>query len=100
MKVQSKHYLEHYIEEKLRMSGAGGIYDAVKSAFNKNDQLYLRDIEADLKKQVDASPKRSVEELLSATKNASFSLSRNFGAESYVPKYVRERKNKTCTALR
>lgn len=77
-----------------------GIYETVQSAFERNHRPYLQDVYADLMKRIDALPKSSVEELLSAINNTSFCLSRNFGAESFIPKYVRERKNKSCTAIR
>jgi hypothetical protein len=35
-----------------------------------------------------------------ALNNTSRSLARNFGAESYIPKYVRDKKDKACTAIR
>jgi hypothetical protein len=78
------------------------IYETVKAALEKDDRQYLKDIEADLKKRIDGVPKRSIKDL-SVVNNKSFFLARNFGAESYIPKYVRERpreKKIFCTALR
>ena len=76
------------------------IYEIVKAALKKDDRQYLKDIEADLKKRIDGVPKRSIEDLLGAVNNTSFFLAHNFGAESYIPKYVREKTKKICTALR
>ena len=71
---------------------SGSIYKTVKAALEKDDQQYLKDIEADLKKQINDAPKRTIDELLGAVNNNSFFLARNFGAESYIPKYAQERK--------
>jgi hypothetical protein len=57
-------------------------YETVKAALEKDDRQYLKDIEADLKKRLDG---------VSVVNNKSFFLARNFGAESCIPKYVRER---------
>jgi hypothetical protein len=76
------------------------IYETVKAALEKDDWQYLKDIEADLKKRIDGVPKCSIVDLLSAVNNTSFFLACNFGAESYIPKYVREKTKNICTALR
>jgi hypothetical protein len=76
------------------------IYETVKAALEKDDRQYLKDIEADLKKRLDSVPKRSIKDLLSVVNNKSFFLAQNFGAESYIPKYVRERTKIFCTAFR
>jgi hypothetical protein len=54
----------------------------------------------ELEKNIDASRTNSVDEVLSAMNNTNRSLARNFGAESYIPKYVRDKKDKACTAMR
>ena len=73
------------------------IYETVRSAFRNNDRLCLENIQVDLTLQIEAS-KVSVDELLSALNNPNVSLARNIGAESYVPKYVLDKK--MCTAPR
>ena len=78
---------------------SASIYETVKAALEKNDQQYLKDIEADMKKQVNDVPKRTIDELLGAVYSNSFFLARDFGAESYIPKHAQEKK-KFCTALR
>lgn len=75
-------------------------YEHVKTAFAENDLDRLKDIYTDLMKRLDASPNTSVEELLNAIHSTSFSLSRNFGAESFIPKVVREEKKSCITAIR
>ena len=42
------------------------ILETVRAALEKDDQQYLRVIEADLKKRIDDAPKRTIEDLLSA----------------------------------
>ena len=76
------------------------IFDNVKSVIAANDLQSLLRLYPELEKKIDASRTNSVDELLSAIKNTSRSIARNFGAESYIPKYVREKKDKACTALR
>jgi hypothetical protein len=77
------------------------IFDNVKSVIAANDLQSLQRLYSELEKKIDdASWMNSVDELLSAIKNTSRSLARNFGAESYIPKYVQEKKDKACTALR
>ena len=78
---------------------SASIYETVKAALEKDDQQYLKDTEADLKKQVNDVPKRTIDELLGAVNSNSFFLARNFGAESYILKHAQEKK-KFCTALR
>ena len=72
---------------------SASIYESVKSGFERNDQPYLRDFKAGLKKRIDASPKISFEALLSTVNNRSFCAGRNFGAEPYIPRYVRDKKD-------
>ncbi len=71
---------------------SGSICKTVRAALEKDDQQYLKDIEADLKKQINDVPKRTIDELLGAVNSNSFFLALNFGAESYIPKYAQERK--------
>ena len=75
--------------------------DIVKSLFELNDLEGLKTANADLLKQlkvVDARALRS-EELLGAITTTNSTLSRNIGAEIYIPNYVRQQKKK-CTAIR
>jgi hypothetical protein len=69
-----------------------GIYETVKAALEKDDRQYLNNILKICNRSV----------LLSAVNNTSlfFLAPRNFGAESHIPKYVREKTKKFCTALR
>ena len=76
------------------------LYHAVRCALEKDDRQYLKTIEADLKRQIEAAAKRSTEELLSELNNRSFCLARNFAAESYIPKSVQKTTKTFCTALR
>ncbi|XP_028418971.1 uncharacterized protein LOC114544578 [Dendronephthya gigantea] len=76
------------------------LYNAVRCALEKDDRQYLKTIEADLKKRIDAAAKRSTEQLLNELNNTSFCLTRNFAAESYIPTSVRKATKKFCTALR
>ena len=55
--------------------------------------------EAQLEKRIDASRTNSVDELLSAINSTNRCLARTFGAEGYIPKCVRDNKDKACTAL-
>jgi hypothetical protein len=79
---------------------SGNIFDYVKSVIAANNLQSLQRLYSELEKKIDASQTNSVDELLSAIRNTSRSLARNCGAESYIPKYVREKKDKACTALR
>ena len=75
--------------------------DIVKSLFELNDLEGLKTANADLLKQlkvVDARALRS-EELLGAITSTNSTLSRNIGAEIYIPNYVWQQKKK-CTAIR
>ena len=54
-----------------------------------------RYIEADLKKQIDDVPKRTIDELLGAVNSNSFFLARNFGVESYIPKYAQLKRRRS-----
>ena len=75
-------------------------YETVKSAFAVNDLAVLQDCWADLWKDIDAISESSLEQLLDAMSSTNYSLSRNIGAEIYIPKSVRDRKDKSCTAIR
>ena len=79
---------------------SGNIFDNVQSAFAANDFESLQRLYTELEKKIDFSRASSVDELLSAINNPGRSLARNFGAESYIPKYVRDKKDKACTAIR
>jgi hypothetical protein len=79
---------------------SGKTFDNVQFAIAANDLEPLQRLYTELEKNIDASRTNSVDELLSATNNTSRSLARNFGAESYIPKYVRDKKDKACTAIR
>ena len=76
------------------------ILETVKAALEKDDRQYFRDIDADLKKQIDDAPKRTIEDLLIAVNNTSFFLARNFAVESYIPKHAQHKTKEICTALR
>ncbi len=71
---------------------SGSTYKTVRAALDKDDQQYLKDIEADLKKQINDASNRTIDELLGAVNSNSFFVARNFGAESYIPKYAQEKK--------
>ena len=80
------------------------IFATLKAASEKDDQQYLQDIEADLKKGIDNAPKQNIDDLFSSVNNTSFFHAQNFGAESY-PKACfwvrfRSKTKKLCTALR
>ena len=79
---------------------SGNIFDNVQSAFAANDFESLQRLYTELEKKIDVSRASSVDELLSAINNPGRSLARNFGAESYIPKYVRDKKDKAFTAIR
>ncbi len=53
---------------------SGSIYKTVRAALEKDDQQYLKDIEADLKKRINDAPKRTIDELLGAVNSNSFFL--------------------------
>lgn len=78
----------------------GDLYETVRSAFAKNDTKGLSDLYARMQVEVDVRSLRSVQELLDDIYSTDHALSRNFGAESYVPKSAREGKGKACTAIR
>ena len=75
--------------------------DIVKSFFELNDLEGLKTANAALLKQLKVVDTRALgsEELLGAITNTNSTLSRNIGAEIYIPDYVRQQKKK-CTALR
>jgi hypothetical protein len=68
-------------------------------AIAANDLKSLERLYTELEKNIDASRTNSVDEPLRTINNTSRSLDRNFGAESYIPKYVRDKKDKACTAI-
>jgi phage-related tail fiber protein len=70
------------------------IYKTVKSGFVVNDLAVLQDCWADLWKNINAISESSLEQLLDATSSTNYSLSRNIGAEIYIPKSVRDQKDK------
>jgi hypothetical protein len=70
------------------------IYETVKSAFAVNNLAVLQDCWADLWKNIDAKSESSLEQLLDTMSSTNFGLSRNIGAEIYIPKSVRDRKDK------
>ena len=75
--------------------------DIVKSLFELNDLEGLKTANADLLKQLKVVDTRALgsEELLGAITSTNSTLSRNIGAEIYIPNYVRQQKRK-CTARR
>ena len=76
------------------------IYDTVQSAFAVNNLSVLKECWADLLRETDAISESSIEQLLGAMSSTDHSLSRNISAEIYIPKSVRDQKNKSCTAIR
>ena len=75
------------------------VYDTVQSAFAVNNLSVLKECWADLR-EIDAISEGSIEQLLGAMSSTDHSLSRNISAEIYIPKSVRDQKNKSCTAMR
>ena len=80
------------------------IYDTVQSEFAVNNLSVLKECWADLLREIigeiDAISESSIEQLLGAMSSTDHSLSRNISAEIYIPKSVRDQKNKSCTAIR
>ncbi|XP_028406782.1 52 kDa repressor of the inhibitor of the protein kinase-like [Dendronephthya gigantea] len=77
------------------------LYSKVRSPFSINDLPVLQECWDDIIAQIDAKPEISVEQLLDAMNTTNSSLSRNIGAEIYIPKCVRDKnKDKSCTAIR
>ena len=80
------------------------IYDTVQSAFAVNNLSVLKVCWADLLREIigeiDAISESWIEQLLGAMSSTDHSLSRNISAEIYIPKSVRDQKNKSCTAIR
>ena len=76
------------------------VYDTVQSAFAVNNLSVLKECWADLLREIDAISESSIEQLLGAMSSMDHSLSRNISAEIYIPKSVRDQKNKSCTAMR
>ena len=73
-------------------------YDTVQSAFAVNNLSVLKECWADLLREIDAISESSIEQLLGAMSSTDHSLSRNISVEIYIPKSVRDQKNKSCTA--
>ena len=75
--------------------------DIVKSLLELNDLEGLKTANTDLVKQLKVVDTRALgsEELLDAISSTNSTLSRNIGAEIYIPNYVRQQKKK-CTAIR
>ena len=94
----------YYFYERSLPAISGNIFDNVQFAIAANDLESLQRLYTELEKNIDASRTNSVDELLSgevsAINNTSRSLARNVGAESFIPKYVRDKKDKPCTAIR
>ena len=76
------------------------VYDTVQPAFAVNNLSVLKECWADLLREIDAISESSIEQLLCAMSSTDHSLSRNISAEIYIPKSVRDQKNKSCTAMR
>ena len=74
--------------------------DIVKSLFELNNLEGLKMAKADLLKQLKFGDARALgsEELLGAITSTNLTLSRNIGAEIYIPNYVRQQK-KVYTTL-
>ena len=74
--------------------------DIVKSLFELNDLEGLKTVNADLLKQLKLVDTRALssEEPLGAITSTNSTLSRNIGAETHIPNYVRQQKK--CTAIR
>ena len=67
------------------------IYETVQSAFAVNDLAVLQDCWATQSwGGIDTISESSVEQLLSTISSANYSLSRNIGAEIFIPKSVRD----------
>jgi hypothetical protein len=88
----------HFYERSLPAI-SGKTFDNVQFAIAANDLKSLERLYTELEKNIDASRTNSVDEPLRTINNTSRSLDRNFGAESYIPKYVRDKKDKACTAI-
>ena len=87
--------------ENSKMSAtACSIYETVQSAFAANNLPVLKECWTSLEKKIDAIPESTVEQLLVAMSSFDVSLSRNISAEFYIPKSVRDQKDKSFTAIR
>ena len=76
------------------------IYDTVQSAFAVNNLSVLNECWADLVRGIDALSESSIGQLLGAMSSTDHSLSRHISAEFYIPRSVRDQKDKSCTAIR
>jgi cell division protein FtsX len=79
------------------------ILDNVQFAIAANDLESLQCLYTELENNIDASRTNSVDELLSSVSTintTSRSLARNFGAKNYIAKYVQDKKDKVCTAIK
>lgn len=76
------------------------IYETVKSAFAVNDLAVLQHYWVDLLREIDSISESSHEQLLDAISSTNYSLSRCIGAEIFIPKCVKDQKDKSCTAIR
>ena len=93
-KVNSLYQKNSY--KRFQPAMFGNIFEIVQLAFAANDLESLR-LCTKLEKKIDVSRTSSVDKLLSAINNTS--LTRNFGAESYILKH-RDKKDKAFTAIR
>lgn len=82
----------------MSSSSCNNLYETARSAFAKNDLKCLIDLYSRL--IPDVRPLCSIQEMLDNIYNSTHALSRNFGAEIYVPKHARDGKNKAFTAIR
>ena len=67
------------------------IFETVQTVLKANNLACLKNINADLLKQLEASSKtkmRSVDDLLAAIKDDKSSFARNFASEYYVPNFA------------
>lgn len=76
------------------------LYKTVQSAMAEGDFPVLQRYWDDLSREVERICERSLEQLLDAISSTNDSLSRCLGAEIYIPKCVRDQKDKACTAIR
>ena len=74
------------------------ILETVRAALEKDDRQYFQDIDADLKKRIDDTPKQTIWDLLISLTNTSFFLAQNFTAESYILKHAQHKTKEICKA--
>ena len=82
----------------MSASSCDDLYETIRSALAKNDMKGLNDLYSRFLR--DVRPSCSIQQLLDNIYAPDHALSRNFGAEIYVPKHAREGKKKACTAIR